>query len=261
MKLPREIRSSLRAAPEMAAQTVGRMSGPLYWKQSQEPNHPHASRNSQGHQARGYTRSIGPKTMVSFNLVQHHIVRSHESTRLCDGQTAGNGDISGADLDALRDARSQATLCPACQQDLAQPAALLRTPRYRNGNQTLAHLYTVPVQYDFDDIRNCPHCRETPRERNCRAWENARDGARVLHQEARRIARNAWEMADATGGRPANIYEFVDDTVADFALDTPPWQEAEELVGTDLERAKRILDERATPGGKAGWPQTHPASH
>ena len=54
MKMPREISSSLRAAPEMATQTVGRMSGPLYWKQSQEPNHPHASENSQGHQARGY---------------------------------------------------------------------------------------------------------------------------------------------------------------------------------------------------------------
>ena len=38
-------------------------------------------------------------------------------------------------------------------------------------------------------------------------------------------------MADATGGKPANIYEFVDDTVAYFALDAPPWQEAEELEG------------------------------
>ena len=65
-------------------------------------------------------------------------------------------------------------------------------------------------------------------------------------------------MADATGGKPANIYEFVDDTVAYFALDAPPWQEAEELKGTDLERARRILDEGATPGGKAGWPQTQP---
>ena len=196
--------------------------------------------------------------MVSFNPVQHHIVRSHESTRLCDGQPAGDADISGADLDALREARSQATLCPDCQQDLAQPAVLLRTPRYRNGNQTLAHLYTVPIQYDFDDIRNCGHCRENHLERNCRAWENAREGVKILHQEARRIARNAWEMADATGGKPGNLYEFVDDTVAYFTLDAPPWAEADALAGIDLERARRILDERGTPGGKAGWPQTQP---
>ena len=98
--------------------------------------------------------------MTSFNPIQHHIVRSHESTRLCDGQPAGDADISGTDLDALREARSRATLCPSCQQDLGQPAVLLRIQRYRNSDLTLAHLYTVPVQDDFDAIRNCAHCRE-----------------------------------------------------------------------------------------------------
>ena len=193
--------------------------------------------------------------MANFNPVQHHIVRSYESMRLCDGQPAGDADISGTDLDALREARSRATLCRDCQQDLGQPAILLRIPRYRNGDQTLAHLYTVPVQYDFDDIRNCPHCRHNPRERNCRAWENARNGVKVLHEEARRIARNIEEMADATGGKPGNLYEFVDDTVAYFTLDAPPWREAEELKGEALERASEILNERGTPGGKAGWPR------
>ena len=175
--------------------------------------------------------------------------------RLCDGQPAGDADISGTDLDALREARSRATLCPDCQQDLGQPAVLLRIPRYRNSDQTLAHLYTVPVQYDFDDIRNCAHCRENPRERNCRAWENARNGVRVLHQEARRIARNVEDMADITGGKPANLYEFVDDTVAYFTLDAPPWREAQDLKGEALDRAREILNERGTPGGKAGWPR------
>ncbi len=198
--------------------------------------------------------------MVNFNRIQHHITQRYESTRLCDGQPAGEADISAINLEALREARYQATLCPSCQQNLGQQSVTLRVPRYRNNDQTLAHLYTVPVQYDFDDIRNCPHCLENPGERNCGAWENAREGVKVLHQEARRIARNVEEMADATGSKPANLYEFVDGTVAYFALDAPPWQEAEDLVGTDLERARRILDERATPGGKAGWPQTQPAS-
>ena len=202
--------------------------------------------------------------MANFNPIQHHIVRGYESMRLCDGQPAGDADISGTDLDALREARSRATLCPDCQQDLGQPAILLRIPRYRNSDQTLAHLYTVPVQYDFDDIRNCAHCRENPRERNCRSWENAREGVKVLHEEARRIARNAWEMADATGGKPGNLYEFVDDTVAYFALDAPPWEEAQDLKGEALDRAREILNERGTPGGKAGWPRpgrTGPESH
>ena len=38
--------------------------------------------------------------------------------------------------------------------------------------------------------------------------------------------------------------------VAYFALGTQSWQEAEELQGWALENARRILDERATPGGK-----------
>ena len=76
-------------------------------------------------------------------------------------------DISVTDLDALRESRSQATLCPVCQKNSYQPTTALRIPRYRTGNHTLAHLYVVPVQYHFDGIRNCPHCRENPQERHC----------------------------------------------------------------------------------------------
>ena len=199
----------------------------------------------------------GPNgAMVTFNPIQHHITRSSGSKRLCDGQAAGEADISVTDLDALRESRGQATLCPVCQQNSYQPTTALRIPRYRNGNPTLAHLYAVPVQYDFDGIRNCPHCRENPHERNCTAWEKARDGVRVLRQEARRIAKDVDEMTDATGGKPANLYEFVDGSVAYFALGTQSWQEADELQGWALETARRILDERAAPGGKANWPRT-----
>ena len=198
----------------------------------------------------------GPNgAMVTFKPIQHHITRNSGSKRLCDGQPAGEADISVTDLDALRESRGQATLCPVCQNNSYQPTTALRIPRYRNGNHTLAHLYAVPVQYDFDGIRNCPHCRENPHERNCTAWEKARDGVRVLRQEARRIAKDVDEMTDATGGKPATLYEFVDDSGAYFALGTPSWKEADELQGRALETARRILDERATPGGKANWPR------
>ena len=62
-------------------------------------------------------------------------------------------------------------------------------------------------------------------------------------------------MTDATGGKPATLYEFVDGSVAYFALGTPSWQEADELQGWALENARRILDERAAPGRKANWPR------
>ena len=50
--------------------------------------------------------------MVTFNPIQHHITRNSGSKRLCDGQPAGEADISVTDLDALRESRGQATLCP-----------------------------------------------------------------------------------------------------------------------------------------------------
>lgn len=59
-------------------------------------------------------------------------------------------------------------------------------------------------------------------------------------------------MAGITSGKPTNLYEFVDGTVGYFSLGAPPWQEAGDLVGTDLEKGRRILEERGTPGGKAG---------
>ena len=81
------------------------------------------------------------------------------------------------------------------------------------GRRTLAHLYTVPVQYAFDGIRNCPHCRENPGARTCRAWKEARKSVRVLHREARRIAKEVTDLDGVTGGCIATVYQFADGSV------------------------------------------------
>ena len=99
--------------------------------------------------------------MIEPSPVRHHMTRRHDPVRLCDGQPADDDDIPTTDIDALRDARAEATLCPVCQQNSHIHDYSLRRDRYQDGRRTLAHLYTVPVQYAFDGIRNCPHCRET----------------------------------------------------------------------------------------------------
>ena len=55
-------------------------------------------------------------------------------------------------------------------------------------------------------------------------------------------------MRDATGGRPANIYQFASGSAAYFAPDAPDFQEAGELQGDALARALRVLDARGVPG-------------
>ena len=126
--------------------------------------------------------------MIEPSPVRHHMTRRHDPVRLCDGQPADDDDIPTSDIDALRDARAEATLCPVCQQNSHIHDYILRPDRYQDGRRTLAHLYTVPVRYAFDGIRNCPHCRENPGARTCRAWKEARKSVRVLHREARHIA-------------------------------------------------------------------------
>ena len=148
---------------------------------------------------------------------------------------------------------AEATLCPVCQQNSHIHDYSLRPDRYQDGRRTLAHLYTVPVQYGFDGIRNCPHCRENPGNRTCRAWNEARKSVRVLHQEARRIAREVTDIPEATGGCTATIYEFLDGSVGYFAFGAPPWQEAGEITGEVREQALHVLKSRGGPGGKATW--------
>ena len=185
--------------------------------------------------------------MIEPSPVRHHMTGRHDPVRLCDGQPADDDDIPATDIDALRDARAEATLCPVCQQNSHIHDYSLRPDRYHDGRRTLAHLYTVPVQYAFDGIRNCPHCRENPGARTCRAWKEARKSVRVLHREARRIAKDVTALDGVTGGCIATVYQFADGSVAYFALDAPAWREADEIAGRALARALRILETRGLP--------------
>ena len=187
--------------------------------------------------------------------IAHHITRSQDPGRLCVGRPAADADIPTGDVGALREARAQATLCPTCQLKSGYPPFHLRQSRYRAGHRTLAHLYTVPVLNDLDDIRNCPHCRQSPGDHTCRAWQEARQGVRALRQEARRFARGVTELRGATAGCPATIHQFLDGSVGYFAPDAPMWREAGNITGQDLDRALEILQRQGVPGGKAGWPQ------
>ena len=185
--------------------------------------------------------------MISPGPVRHHIRRDQEATRLCDGQPATEKDISTLDRDTLRAARQDATLCPICQQHSGIPPFALRPQLYSNGpRRTQAELYTVPVLSDFDNVRNCPHCRLFPRDRSCPAWRQARRSAAVLQREARRSVRGVAEIPQATGGHPATLYEFPDGSVGYLAPRALAWREAGELTGRDRERAVEILDRRAT---------------
>ena len=164
--------------------------------------------------------------MIEPSPVRHHMTRRHDPVRLCDEQPADDDDIPTTDIDA----RAEATLCPVCQQNSHIHDYSLRRDRYQDGRRTLAHLYTVPVQYAFDGIRNCPHCRENPGARTCRAWKEARKSVRVLHREARRIAKDVTDLDGVTGGCIATVYHFADGSVAYFALDAPAWREADEIA-------------------------------
>ena len=176
--------------------------------------------------------------MIHFSPVEHHI-RNRAHTRLCDGGPASDTDVSSEDWFALRDARKDATLCPDCQ-DQVNPRDV-RSDLYGYDRMSTAHLYAVPVLAAFDAIRNCSYCRRNTDD-NCKAWREARQSVAVLTQESRRLVKGADELRDATGGRTATIYEFACGAVAYFAPETPDFQEAGELKGTDMAKAVRILD-------------------
>ena len=190
--------------------------------------------------------------MIDLRPVRRHITGRREPVRLCDGQPAGGDDVPSGDREALLEARYEATLCPTCQQRSGIPPFALRPQLYSSKpRRTIAEFYTIPVLCDFDDIRNCPHCRLYPGDRSCRAWEEARKGVAVLHREARRIARDVAEIPEATAGCAAILYEFCDGSVGYFALEAPRWREAGEVTGRALEEALQVLEERGTPGRKA----------
>ena len=135
------------------------------------------------------------------------------------------------------------TLCPTWQLKSGYPPFHLRQSRYRAGPRTLAHLHTVPVLNDLDNIRNCPHSRQSPGDRTCRAW-----------QEARRFARKVTELNAATRGCAATFYQFLDGSVGYFAPDAPMWREAGDLTGPDLDGSLEVLQRRGVPGGKGSQP-------
>ena len=182
--------------------------------------------------------------MIESQPIRHHITRREEPVRICDGQPTGEEDILASDMEALREARAEATLCPACQAKSGYPPFSLRPPRTVHGNQSLAYLYTTPVQDGFDGVRNCPHCRQNPGERTCRAWRDLARSVRVLKQEASLTTGEVTELADATGGQPATLYRFLDGSVGYLAPEAPYWQEAGEVTGKGLRRAMAILEHR-----------------
>ena len=77
----------------------------------------------------------GEVDITTFNLVRHHITRGREKTRLCDGRAAGGADISTSNLEAMRQARAEATLCPVCQQNSHIHDYSLRPDRYHDGKK------------------------------------------------------------------------------------------------------------------------------
>ena len=79
----------------------------------------------------------------------------------------------------------------------------LRPSQQAYGRRTLAYLFALPIQDAFDNIRNCPHCRENPEDRTFQAWEEARKWVRVMHMEAYRVAREVDQHSDAAGGASA----------------------------------------------------------
>ena len=160
--------------------------------------------------------------MIESQPIRHHIFRIPEPARRCDGRPSGPDDIASRDLEVLRDARAEATLCPTCQVNSGHQPFRLRPTRQEYGKRTLAYLHTLPVQDGFDDVRNCPHCRENPGDRACRAWRDLARSVRVLQQEASLTAREATELMEATGGRPATLYRFLDGSVGCLAPDAPP---------------------------------------
>ena len=165
--------------------------------------------------------------MIHFKPIEHHI-HNRARSRLCDGEPAGDADISSEDWSALREARVDATLCPDCQ-DRVNPRDV-QPELYGYGRMSIAHLYSVPVLAGFDAVRNCSHCRRDTDD-DCKASRKLRKAVAVLKQECGWYAKGVDELLDATGGRTANIYEFAGGSVAYFAPETSDFAEAGEREG------------------------------
>ena len=100
----------------------------------------------------------------------------------------------------------------------------------------------------------------------CGDWGSktqARKGVGVLHREARRIAKDVTELRDSTGGSAATLYQFVNGSIAYFALAAPPLREAGEVTGKPRRRPCRSWRAGESRGGHphqrhdAGTTRTH----
>ena len=171
--------------------------------------------------------------MIHFSPVEQHI-RNRAQSRLCDGEPAGDADISSEDRSALREAREAATLCPDCQ-DKVNPRDV-QPELYGYGRKSTAHLCSVPVLAGFDAVRNCSHWRRETDD-DCAAWRKLCKAVALLKQERRRYAKGVDELLDTTGGRTTTIYQYHAGSVAYFAPDAPDFREAGELKGKDLAAA------------------------
>ena len=138
--------------------------------------------------------------MIEAQPVRYHITRREDQARLCDGRTAGEKDIPIGNIEALREARAEATLCPVCQVKSGHQPFRLRLLRRVYGQPSLAYLYTTPVQDRFDKVGNCPHCRQNPGQRTCRAWRELARSVRVLRREASLMDGEVTELLDVTAG-------------------------------------------------------------
>ena len=77
---------------------------------------------------------------------------------------------------------------------------------------------------------------------------------RVLHREARRIAKDVTDLDGVTGGCIATVYQFADGSVAYFALGAPAWRESDEIAGwTPGPGAPYPGDPRASGGAALKW--------
>ena len=73
----------------------------------------------------------------------------------------------------------------------------------------------------FGPPANRSHCHWKHTNEHCAAWRKLRKAVAVLMKEARPYAKGVDELRDATGGRPANIYQFACGSVVYFAPEAP----------------------------------------
>ena len=186
--------------------------------------------------------------MIHFPELEQHIA-GRSDHRLCNHEQATDEDIDHTDMAALKEARAAATLCPWCQHESGLHSFNLQSDRYGPPPRSMAHLYSIPALYDFDNVRNCPCCRQNPDGRSCRARINLAKGYQTLEDECRAKAKaTGTALEEHTGGPGARIFLLADGSIAFWNHKAPDWKESGQLTGLALQEANQLLLERGTPG-------------